>query len=119
MFQLVVNIHIREGGEVKKIIVNRKKEIYALVDNEDFEKLKCYRYYLKKKRGQYIVYRFVDNKCYKVMRLSHDVISDFKIGYEIHHVNRNALDNRKKNLEILSSRQHANTKFNNSSNIHL
>jgi hypothetical protein len=73
----------------------------VLIDNEDYEKLKRYKYYLHKKG---YVYRFDYENKRKVIYL-HREIMGFPEGKVIDHINRNKLDNRKRNLRIATNKQ--------------
>lgn len=80
------------------IITPRKNHI-ATIDIEDYNKIK---YLNWKSYGKYI-------RCDE--DFLHNVIMDFipqkNIGYEVDHINRNTLDNRKENLRIITHKENA------------
>jgi len=74
----------------------------VLLDKEDYERLKGFRYYLHKKG---YAYRFTSNKKgKKAVYMHHDVIGKQE-GKVVDHINRNKLDNRKSNLRHITNRQ--------------
>lgn len=103
---------------MKKIKLSPSKygQFYALVDNEDYNKLMKYKWHLHKNhdRGFYISRCFNDPQdWHKVKNVSmHREIMGFPNSH-IDHVNRNSFDNRKRNLRLCSCGQNrVNSKLN-------
>lgn len=69
---------------------------FTIVDDEDYEKLNQFRWY-KAGRG-YVLGRMGTKKVLKM----HRVITNAPKGMEVDHKNRNKLDNRKTNLQIVT-----------------
>lgn len=92
---------------MKKIIVSRKHNIYALIDSADFKKVNKYNWYVfstgKASKKQY-VYTTINNKEWLYL---HRYIMDAEKGKEVDHKNGNTLDNRKSNLRICNRKQQA------------
>ena len=75
---------------------------FALVDDENFEKLAIHRWYAwKAGTGQFYARRAyrVEPKKWRVKHM-HRVIMDVPVGKYIDHINGDTLDNRKENLRI-------------------
>mgnify|MGYP005849398439 CR=1 FL=1 len=80
------------------------QEQVALVDDEDYEKVKCYRWYYEKSTGYARGSIKVNGKWKKV--LMHQVIlGKAPDNLEVDHINRNRLDNQKKNLRYVTKSQ--------------
>jgi hypothetical protein len=74
----------------------------VLLDDDDYERLKGFKYY-KHKKGY--AYRFDGNyKHRKAYYIHHDVIGNIK-GMVVDHINGNKLDNRKENLRVTTNAQ--------------
>ena len=67
----------------------------TLIDNEDFEKVNKYKWYFD---GRYAI-RYLDARVGSSIRL-HRFIMNAKKGQLIDHINRDKLDNQKKNLRF-------------------
>lgn len=87
----------------KYIQLNKNKK--AIVDDEDFAKLNQYRWYVISK-GNYLYVRKSDyHKGVRKVTYLHHLILPPKKGYEIDHINHNALDNRRCNLRYCTKSQ--------------
>ena len=80
---------------------------YALVDNEDYPKLKDYRWFKVQIPGghtPYVLRRFTEDGESKKVYL-HKQIMGVPLGseFEVDHENRNGLDCRRKNLRVLTT----------------
>ena len=79
----------------------------TLIDNEDFEKVKKYRW--RGSTGGYVRTSWGGKNNYHEVRL-HRLIMDAPDGIEVDHINRNPRDNRKSNLRLCDRKQNkANT----------
>ena len=86
---------------MKKIKLTQGK--YTLVDNEDFECLNQYKWCAHKTRGGlWTAEGYLGGK--KLLKM-HRIILGAKTGQEVDHINRNSLDNRRKNLRICTRRE--------------
>jgi hypothetical protein len=74
-----------------------------LIDNEDLEKIKKYRWRVDKSTG-YIYSDFLGKKIY-LHRYIMDVHNEQGTGLVIDHINRDIRDNRKENLRIVTHAQ--------------
>jgi hypothetical protein len=78
-------------------------EIFTIVDDEDFEYLNQWKWYLLKSKTNYYAIR-TSRPENKLIQL-HRVVIQAKKGEIVDHVNRNKLDNRKSNLRICTISQ--------------
>jgi hypothetical protein len=85
---------------MKKIKLTQNK--FALVDDEDYEKLNQYSWYAEK--GRYTYYAARTDKLKKKIRI-HRFIMNPTSNLQIDHINGNGLDNRKENLRICTHQQ--------------
>ncbi len=95
---------------VKRIDVSTPKHpnTYALVDDEDYERLvfflgKHRKWRCHKRRNHRYAGTVVKGKTYHM----HRVVLDVKDGVIVDHKNRDGLDNRKENLSVCSASQNA------------
>ena len=87
---------------MKEIILTQGK--IALVDDEDFEYLKWYRWHtLKSQSKSNLIPNYYARNI--SMGLMHRTILNPPDNMEIDHINGDTLDNRKENLRIVSKRQ--------------
>lgn len=86
---------------MKKIHI--KDNVYAVVDDEDFDNLNQYKWSLVRGYAKRMTW---DSKTKKVGNLTmHQIVLGKKDGFEIDHINRNRLDNRKQNLRHVTKSQ--------------
>ena len=76
---------------------NNKEKARALIDLEDVEKCRLYKWSLSNK---YVATRWDKNKNSETTIFLHRYIMNCPEEYEVDHINRNKLDNRKNNLRI-------------------
>lgn len=81
---------------MKTITLTKGK--FALVDNEDFERLNVWKWCFD---GSYAV-RFTWENKIKIKIYLHRLITNAKRGEETDHINRNKLDCRKNNLRLVT-----------------
>lgn len=90
---------------MKEIKLTQNK--YALVDDENFEKLNKHKWYAF--RGEKVFYagrkKKIDGKTHLI--IMHRIINKTPKGKETDHINGNGLDNRRKNLRSCSHQQNA------------
>jgi len=96
------------------VVCSHDGVVYALVDDEDFNMLAGYAWHVHRNGkggrgvGTMISYIGVDRvRKYKRVQIHHAIIGQPPIGMDVHHINGDPLDNRKENLEIISSLEHA------------
>lgn len=80
---------------------------FAIVDNEDFERLNQYKWHIYRKAGKFLrgACRF-DNKT-KTAILMHREIMKAPPNMQVDHINHNVFDNRKTNLRLCTNSQNA------------
>jgi hypothetical protein len=88
---------------MKKIKLSQGK--YALVDNEDYEKLSKYKWYSQKNRLTWYTTRWIkkDGK-WKQIQMHRQIMKTPK-GMVTDHIDHNGLNNQKKNLRICTVQQ--------------
>lgn len=89
---------------MKKIAIgkNGKSGLFALVDDEDYERLKKMNWYCN--NGGYVIGRRNRKYDYKFM-LMHRLIMNTPKNMDTDHINHNKLDNRKSNLRICTVKE--------------
>lgn len=93
---------------MKKIKLTQNK--YALVDNEDYEPLSKYSWYIVKSFNNIYACRhtiksdIVVKRCHVLM---HRQILKVTGKYNVDHINHNSLDNRKSNLRVCTHAQNS------------
>lgn len=90
------------GKGHKKISLTQGK--YAIVDAEDYDYIKKWKWYYSKNRGGYAVREEMRQGKKKLISM-HRVINKTPTGMVTDHINGNTLDNRKKNLRNATIRQ--------------
>jgi hypothetical protein len=89
---------------MKKISLSGKnKNLVCLVDDEDYESLSKYRWYLSRKGYAQRNRRYVNKIPDRLPVQMHTMIIGNKDGLVIDHVNNNKLDNRRSNLRHISN----------------
>lgn len=84
--------------------------LYALVDNDDYIDLSFFKWHSKKANGGKYACRieskwFNNNRFTKTIYM-HRVVVDAPHDLQVHHINGNTLDNRKRNLELVTPAMH-------------
>ena len=113
-FCTIISGTITGDSIMKRIPLTNGK--FAIVDDEDYERLSQYSWYTSKGRNTYYARRSIkeDNK-WKVRFMHHDIIN-VPIGFQTDHKNRKGYDNRKDNLRICTHAQNIqNSKLNKNS----
>lgn len=97
---------------MKRIYLSNIKK-YAIVDDEDYDRLIKYKWYGSKNQGDRNTYarRYVKStqkglkNPYKTVHMHRSVLNvNFMKGEMVDHINRNGLDNRKQNLRVVNQR---------------
>ncbi len=93
---------------MKKIDISTKKypNIFALVDDEDYERINKYKWHTRKIHNVLYVSRTIYIKGFKPLRIDmHREIMRYVGDKVIDHINHNGLDNTKGNLRICTQHQ--------------
>ncbi len=91
---------------MKRIELTQGK--YALVDDEDYEYVLCYKWHtLKSKKNYYAVTALEMGNGKKFTINMHNFVTENPQGSLLDHINRNGLDNRKANLRKCSYAQNS------------
>jgi len=78
----------------------------ALVDDADYERINCFKWYAQKDDHRYYAVRSIQiSKSKQGMIRMHRVILDAPDGTQIDHINNNGLDNRKSSLRFCTCSQ--------------
>lgn len=83
-------------------LVELTKNQFALIDEQDYEWLSQYNWYYSS-TGYACRDQRIDGKKYCI--LMHRFITDAQLGFDVDHINRNKLDNRRSNLRIVSRQE--------------
>ena len=80
----------------------------AIIDTEDAERILPYTWYMRRTRFNCYAYRIKKPHNKKFMVWMHRQIMHCPNDEVVHHKNRNGLDNRKENLQLMSPPEHQN-----------
>ncbi len=91
---------------IMKEIKLGKKDLFTLVDDEDYDYLNQFKWYAKKNRHTYYARRTLCRIGVKEKRITmHREIMGSSGDFQIDHINRNGLDNQRKNLRFCTNGQ--------------
>jgi len=96
---------LRYGYAFRKIPLTQGK--YAIVDQDDFEKLKEYKWYVIVDRCNWYARRAAKKGNKRCQISMHRAVMDPPNGFFVDHINHNGLDNRKMNLRIVTAQQNS------------
>ncbi len=94
------------GDDMKKIELANNREV-AIVDDEDFDELSKYTWYLDERKNTSYAKTFVCKDGKRVKTGMHRLIMKAKKGQDIDHRDRNGLNNRKYNLRLCTNQQNS------------
>ena len=95
---------------MKKIPLTRG--YFAIVDDEDFEKVNAYKWYcMTRRHHKYAAKSFRVNGVKTVLQMHRFVLNLFDSSKMIDHINGNGLDNRKENIRICTASDNAKNKI--------
>lgn len=86
------------------IIIPLTQGQVAFVDDEDYKKVKCYRWYFEKATG-YARGSIKTGEKWRKVLMHQVVLGKAPENHEVDHINRNKLDNQKKNLRYVTRSQ--------------
>lgn len=88
---------------MKRFYISKKYKLYAIVDDEDYDNLKKYKWNISGgyKKGDYYAATVIDGRTIYMHRL----ITGARSGEYVDHINGNMRDNRRKNLRIVDQTQ--------------
>ena len=90
---------------MKQMPISNKPDVYAIVDNDDYEYLSKFKWSLTK--SGYVV-RSKRRKEPNAKNLAmHRIVTECPEGLVVDHINFNKLDNRKENLRIVTVRENS------------
>ena len=104
--------HLAEALSEGAKLIPLTQDKFAIVDPEDYEQLREYKWYAKKGGNTYYAARgvriFKDGEFIGVRQiLMHRVITNAPAGLMVDHINHNGLDNRRSNLRLCTRAQNA------------
>lgn len=88
-----------------KRLPTSKHGIYALVDNRDYKLVAKWKWTAREKRGKHYIQRSYWSGKQKSTMYLHRLIMDAAKGTQVDHINRNPLDNRRRNLRLCTHAQ--------------
>jgi len=98
-------IFIYEDRAEIEIITKKYGIKYAIIDLEDIEKIKIYKWCVKTHNGN-IFYVSASKNCKENISL-HRLVMNCPKNLCVHHINHNPLDNRKSNLKICTTKENS------------
>jgi len=79
---------------------------FAIVDNEDYERINQYKWCAAKFRNTFYAMRCIHkNGKYTTITMHREILFEIPVGFQIDHINHNGLDNRRSNLRICVTAQ--------------
>jgi len=79
----------------------------VVIDSEDANRITPYKWYVRRTRYNCYAYRKKTAASGSFMVWMHRQIMHCPNNMVVHHINRNGLDNRKENLELMTEKAHA------------
>jgi len=100
----MIKINLLEMSKIRFIKLTKQK--YAIIDDEDYNKIKQYTWYTDNPKASYTCYACtsIHKKNIKMHRM---IMRVTNVDIPIDHANGNGLDNRKKNLRICTKKDNA------------
>ena len=84
-------------------ILRKGKIFEVLIDDEDYELIKCYGWNIAERENTNYAYAYIKGTAKKRKRIKmHRLIMNAPDGVEVDHENRNGLDNRKSKLRLIT-----------------
>lgn len=83
-------------------LISLSQGFVAQIDDEDFEDISRYNWYARV--GKYTVYAATSRPLYTLFM--HVLIMSPPVGFDVHHIDGNGLNNCKCNLDLLNRSEH-------------
>jgi len=87
--------------------INLTQGKYAIVDNEDYDRLSKYKWYANKNGQKFYAERSIKINGKRTIQRMHRLLMSSPNGVGIDHINGDGLDNRKSNLRLSTTSQNA------------
>jgi hypothetical protein len=91
--------------------------LFALVDDEDFEELNKFKWFVQKNKNTFYAKRHIKKEEQDTTIYMHNIIMKTPKEMVTDHINHNGLDNQKSNLRIVTQRQNMHNKQNKTSSM--
>lgn len=103
--RVIPNRYVEEDDHIRVTVYGMKKEVTGevIVDKKDLQIVSGYKWHIKKRNGMPMA--VMSRKGGSHIRLHHLIMGAPPEGKEYDHINRNPLDNRRKNLRICTLEQ--------------
>jgi len=101
------NLSSTRAGFISFFVIPLTRGFFALVDNDDYNKLIKYKWFASSEKGRSTIYALRQTKISGSQRClsMHRAILNAPKGVQVDHINHNGLDNRRANLRLCTRQQ--------------